>query len=435
MTKTTFTNGTAVTPEFLNAINNPVFDDADFDGHFPRITDADLSSSPGNVKPEWQAFRDTLKVSAGTGLSASYLGGAIILPSGETSTIAPATVSLTNNATNYVYVRSTGVVEVGLFLPSRCIPLAKIVTVAGAISGAVIDLRPRFAITPLANAIKVFGGSGDEGDYNLASGSATLDRGFYYYRNFTVAAGATLTISPFARIFCSGTVSIAGTVNISQFSSGGTSFSTQVIGNIGGLPGSGPGGGSGSSPTGGQAYNYAATPYGSGGGSGFLSITSGSGAIAPGGRGNGGIWIEAAGAVSVSGAINARGENGGVGSVSGVGSSSGGGGGSGGLVLISSLTSITLTGAASIDVRGGNGGNGVGNGDGGGGGGGGQVVLISPTITTTATIQLTGGSKGTTAGTGSVGGGSGGGFGGAGGGQSAGSNGQLITRNILPVGN
>ncbi len=436
MTKTTFTNGTIVTPEFLNSINNPIFDGTDFDGHFSLITDSDLSNVAGNVKPEWQGFRDTLKVSPGTGLSASYLGGAIMLPNGETGAIAPGVVTLGNNATNYVYVRDTGIVERGSFLPSRCIPLAKIITAAGIISGAIIDLRPRFSVLPLAIAIKVFGGSGDEGDYNLTTGTATLDRGFYYYKNFTVTAGATINISPFAKIFCSGDVNIAGTINVNFFASGGAVFQTSINnGPIGGLSGSGPGGGSGSSNQGGQAYNYAATPYGSGGGSGFITLSTGSADIASGGKGGGGIWVEAAGSIVVTGSINARGESGKMGAVAGVGSASGGGGGSGGLVLLSSLRSINVAFSSQIDVRGGAGGNGIGNGDGGSGGGGGQVVLISPTINSIGTMLLSGGSKGVASSLGNLGGGGGGGFGGTGGGQTAGNTGQLITRNIIPVGN
>ncbi|HEY9736749.1 MAG TPA: hypothetical protein V6D06_10720, partial [Trichocoleus sp.] len=76
MTKTTFSNGTVVTAAFLNAINNPVFVEVpDNDGEIARLTDADLTSAPGNLKPEWQAWRDSLRISAGAGLVVNYGSG------------------------------------------------------------------------------------------------------------------------------------------------------------------------------------------------------------------------------------------------------------------------------------------------------------------------------------------------------------------------
>ncbi|PHJ59613.1 hypothetical protein VF14_32600 [Nostoc linckia z18] len=436
MSKTTFVNGTTVTADFLNAINNPTFDGQDLDGHNPKITNDDLSNTAGQIKPEWTTFRDALKVSASSGLSATYTGGAATLPNGAIATITPGTISLTDNATNYIYVNSSGSVVASTSTPLLGISLAKIVTVSGAISGSVVDLRPRFMVSPRQEAVRSFGGSGGEGDYTL-SGTATFDQGEYYFQNFTIQAGATLTISGGAHIYVARNATIAGTINVNTPISGGAGFSTSVAGNIGGLSGAGPGGGSGSGT--GQAYNYVLTRHGSGGGSGFCSCNaSSSGSVAGGGKGGGGLTIEAGGAILVTGAINAKGGNGTSGSIiTGTGYSTGGGGGSGGLVLLKSLTSITISATANIDVRGGNGGDGAGiSSRGGGAGGGGQVVLISPSNNTSgSTILLSAGADGTDTGT-AVGGGAGGGFGGAGGqkGGASASSGQLILRNFIPVG-
>ena len=442
MSKTTFVNGTVVTSEWLNSIQNLKFDDQDFNGHYPRITNDDLSNAPGQIKPEYQGFRDTLKISAGTGLSVSCAGGAFTLPDGAIASIAPQAISLANDATNFIYVAENGTLTTASTYPVISLPLARVTTASGSISGAIVDLRPRFQIAAAANAVKVFGGTGGQGDYTLST-TATFDQGYYYFRNFTINAGATLTISKFARIFCSGTATIAGTINVTTISSGGAAFATGVVGATGGLSGSGPGGGSGSGGVGnGEAYNYAAAAYGSGGAGGYVNNPAGSAAtVAAGGRGGGGLWIEAALRISVTGTIVATGENGGAGS-QGVGASdiSGGGGGSGGLVLLSSLSSCTVASGATISVRGGNGGNATrGNATGGGGGGGGQVVLIGPLLNTTgATITLSGGTVGNNASPGAspLGGGNGGGFGGGGGiGNSNGQIGLLILRNFRAIGN
>jgi tetrahydromethanopterin S-methyltransferase subunit D len=83
-----------------------------------------LTDTAGQIKPEWTTFRDTLKVAASTGLTCSHQGGSVILADGAIATISPASLSVTNNATNYVYVNEVGTVAVGSLLPVRCTPLA-----------------------------------------------------------------------------------------------------------------------------------------------------------------------------------------------------------------------------------------------------------------------------------------------------------------------
>jgi hypothetical protein len=444
MAKTNFSPGTIVSSAWLNSIQSLIFDTDPgnplYDGHYYRLDDTQLSNAAGNIKPDWYGFKNQLLVTAGTGLNVSYNAGSAILPTGALATISPGSILLADNATNYVFVNPAGTVATSTILPVLALMLAKVVTVGGTISGSIIDLRPRFSVLPKVNAIKIMGGSGDQGDYSL-TGTATFDQGEYYFRNFSIESTGVLTIAGSATIYVSGNCNIAGTININYASSGGASFSTGVIGNIGGLSGSGPGAGSGSSfAVNAATYNYTLSRFGSGGASGFLNLpNAANGTIAPGGRGGGGLVIEAAGAINVAGTIVARGQVGGVGAVSG-GTASGGGGGSGGLILFKCLANITIAPTATLDVRGGNGGNAVaGDASGGGGGGGGQVVLISPANNaTSATVLLAGGSPGANLGSGTIGGGNGAAFGGNGGNggggtPTAGGSGQLILRNFVPV--
>ncbi|NJR37750.1 MAG: hypothetical protein HC781_01590 [Leptolyngbyaceae cyanobacterium CSU_1_4] len=439
MAKTVFAPGSVVTSNWLNAVNNPVFvDNPDDDGELARIADNDLSNVAGQIKPEWRAFRDALKVSAGSGLNITFEGGAVTLPLGTILTIAPGTLVMANNATNFVFVNESGAVASSLIYPVVGVMLASVTTVGGTIT-TIVDLRPRFRVQPVASAIKIFGGTGAQGDYVLSAGSATFSQGTYYYRNFTIGTAAVLTIDKFARIYCSGDVVIDGTINVTTMAAGGvgiTSGNSNI--NLGGTVGSGIGAGLGSGPT----YNYAAAPYGSGGASGLMTGGVGSaGEPGSGGRGGGGIWLEAGNTITVNGTINALGGSGTAGTVSaGTPTLSGAGGGSGGLILLSALRSIIASATSTLDVRGGAGGNGLNNGTGGGGGGGGQVVAIAPSINTTgSTIRLTGGAAGITSGTGVLGGGGGGGFGGSGGAASGttaqtGGTGQLVIRNFAAVG-
>lgn len=455
MTKTTFVNGTTVTPDFLNAINNPTFDGQDLDGHFEKITNDDLSDEAGQIKPEWTTFRDTLKVTAATGLTVSYQGGSVILADGTIATISPANLSVTNNTTNYVYVNEAGVVAVGNLLPVRCTPLARVITSAGSIS-SVVDLRPRFQIQPRANTVPSFGSGGYEGDLTISSNQSLS--GTKYVRNFTLNSGVTLTVSGFLHVIASGTVTIDGTINVTPIVPGGRGFggtppgTTSLILADSGL-GNGGGGGHNSSPAPIYSYSFSGAANTGSGGAAGLGLTSGGAAnfvTSKGGAGGGVLIIDAAGAIAITGNINCDGGNATIASInSAEGSTSialpGGGGGSGGLIWLKSLVSIAVSAAAVLSVKGGNGANGVrqnfANSSGGGsGGGGGYVVLQSPaTNTTGATITLTGGTGGNISGTSpgitaSLGGTFGGQCGAASDGNGGGGGiGQLILQSFLPI--
>lgn len=444
---TPFAAGDEFSAELAYLAFNQVFDDqTQYLGHRPRIADTDLSNAAGQIKQRVAAIESAFNVTVSSGRTLLYQSGVVRLPDGSNLSVASGLVTAPDNSTNFVYINQVGSIVCDSNPPAIRVLLARVVTVSGQVS-TLEDLRhPALRIIePIVSSIKVFGGS--NATDKVCTANEVLDQGFYYFRDFTVPTGITVTVDKWAKFFCSGKVDIQGTINVSTMTSGATQYATGVSstqGNIGGLSGGGIGAGSGSGTgSGGSAYPYAAQPYGSGGGLGFANTTtSGNVTFGTAGKGGGGIWIEAAGVVSVSGSIFATGGNGNVGTInSGSANLSGSGGGSGGLVFLSSLKSATVTATATIDVRGGSGATAVSNisgqgANGGSGGGGGQVVLVSPTNNTTgATILLTGGSVGANAGTApNLGGGGGGGFGGQGGQQAAGSVGKLVVRPFVPIG-
>jgi hypothetical protein len=457
MTKTVFVNGTVVTPEWLNAVNNPQFVEApDNDGEIARITNEALSNTPGQLKPEWQSFRDALKVSAGTGLSVAYQGGLVRRLNGTQFTLAPGAIAVPNDATSYISVNEADQVVVSPDVPLKGLLLAKVTTAGGAIA-SIEDLRPRYQISPLGSAIQIFGGSGEQGDFILASGSQTLS-GVYSFRNFTLGEAASLNINGIALIRCTGKVEIRGNIIVTGVIGGGASV------NGGAYPlmhypfanGLGLGGG-GCQGSLGQAYSWSSgmgLNPGSGGGGSPVIVGGAPGQAAisvgasQGGLGGGVLAIQAGGEILVAGTILANGGNASPSVIFDNSSSlpillGGGGGGSGGLIYLASLSKATLAVSANLQVKGGNGSNGLGafagsTSAGGGGGGGGYVVLVAPSLVTSgSTILLSGGLGGAAVGSGGVWrGAQGGSFGGLGGnGESpaqAGGNGQLILNSFLP---
>jgi hypothetical protein len=143
MAKTSFSDGTIVTAEFLNAVNSPVFDDQELDGHFGYIENEDLSNVPGQLKPDWYNFRNALQVTHQTGLTFSYSAGTVLLNTGVVAAIAAGTVIVPDSATSFIYVQTTGIVAVASEFPLQGMPLARVTTAVGTIAGAVEDLRPR----------------------------------------------------------------------------------------------------------------------------------------------------------------------------------------------------------------------------------------------------------------------------------------------------
>lgn len=452
MAKTSIAQGTPVPVAWFNAVNNPVYSQSpQNDGELPAPTNSDLSQAPGQIVPEWTAFRDELRVTQTIALTVGWTAGQVTNGAGEKQTIAAGNISLgLGDGLRYVFVNASGAVAVGTELPIRCLPLAKCTVSGGNISGAIEDLRRRYSITPRASILSVFGSDGYEGDYTAPAGASTLS-GVKRYRNFTVPSGATVTVQPgFLKVLASGNITIDGVINVVSLVQGGKSFGGGLIAQVvGATSGVGLGGAAGHNAPPPIAYSFEISPQGSGGAGGLmnLSASSANASASTGGDGGGTIILEAAGTISVSGQILANGANAGIGTVNVAPASGslhlpGGGGGSGGLVWMLSAREITVTSAATISVRGGNGANGAGHNlstpaRGGGGGGGGWLAFFAPIIQTTgSTLTITGGTAGAnSAGTGvGFAGSSGGAFGGNGGGAGAnGSNGQIRVNNYLPI--
>lgn len=402
MTKTTFSNGTIVTAAFLNAINNPVFVDApDDDGEIAKISNSDLSTASGQILPEWTTFRDTLKVTEGAAAgSVNYTAGVVTLTDGTIQAIQSGTIAgLAGTATHFIFVNDSGVVTSSTTRPTIGLVMAAVATSNGVV-GAITDLRPRFEVKPRQEAVRVFGGNGDQGAG--PSTTQTLSQGLYYYSEWTVPAGVTITIDKFAQIYVSGDVTINGTIQVNQATPGpGTFFTFNDGGGFSGLPGAGLGNTR-------NSYPFFVQPFGSAGQNGFMGLMGVSGNARPGagGPGGGGLWIEAAGKIVISNTAIVRaigGQGGHAGWQSGEAVASGGGGGSGGTLVFYSLESIQIANGAVVQVRGGDGGNA----DigfvpdvvvcGGAGGAGGQVVFTAPVIQNLASspaINVTGGTAG-----------------------------------------
>lgn len=146
MAKTIFQHGTPVTPDWLNSINNPVFDGQDLDGHRPPLSDAELDSSPDSVKSRVESLADWLKVQHTSGLRVQWSSGALRLANGAILSIPGNVATLPDNATTYFYVRNGGTtVERGASVPENALQLAIVVTLNGAVT-SITDLRtPVFA--------------------------------------------------------------------------------------------------------------------------------------------------------------------------------------------------------------------------------------------------------------------------------------------------
>lgn len=407
MPKSIWNPGKKVTSAFLNALQNIIFDDLDLDGHYSRLTDDALTSLPGNIKPQWQSFRDEFKVSAETGLVAAVTGGVAILESGLPVGLGAGTIACIPSATSYVAISASGTIINSLTAPVHGLLLARVTCSAAAIA-QVEDLRSRFRVMPRGNAIRTFGGGGQDGDYVLSSGVATLSSGEYYFKSFTIAAGATLNTKGALKIYCSGDVTISGTlINAPSVAGGGAMAGAGwELNKMFNSPSAGKGFGGASDVNIGSddAYSYTSSTLGSGGAGAIFSLSAQPTNFTPvgwfystrGGKGGSSFELESAGRITIAGAIEVPGGNG-PDSPSGFsGWSSGGGGGSGGLIHLKSLTAIIVQPSALLSTKGGNGGIGF-RSDGnpiarGGGGGGGWIVLNAPSVQTSgATLNVSGG--------------------------------------------
>lgn len=405
--KVPFVSGAVFTPEVATEMTGITFDNQPtYYGHFNKIADADLSDDPGALKNRVGALSANLKVTAGTGLNANYAAGKLLY--GTTLyNIGASSIALAASTTNYIYGDLTGAILATSTQPPivRALLATVLTNTSGVVS--VTDYREGVSVEvvkPYNLSTRNFGGRGDQGNF-LAVGGEILADGEYYYRNFTVPLGLSITISKLAYIYCTGTVNIAGTINVTPSTQGGGG----TIASRTSLCIAGQGLGAGINQLLPLTYSFRASPIGSGGSSGFVygnntaiqqvlidNLTGG------GGSGGGGIIFEAAGAITVTGSILANGtagapgfliDNGTIGYALG-----GGGGGSGGSITLKSLGSIVVSGT--LSANGGAGGGGLpGNAnvsaESGSGGGGGIITIQSPSINTTGSIlSVNGGAAG-----------------------------------------
>lgn len=403
--KVPFVSGSVYTPEIATEMAGITFDDLpQYYGHFAKIADADLSDAPGSIKTRVAGNDLNLKVTAGAGLNALYAAGRALYAN-TVFDIAASSVSLVASTTNYVFVGINGLVVSTSALPPIVRALLAIVNTNTTGVVSITDTREGYkleVIKPIAFTVRNFGGRGDSGAF-LALGGELLDEGEYYYTDFTVASGRTITVGKLARIYCTGSVNIAGVVNVTTGALGGAAYIiNSPNGAGGGLAGQGFGAATGEQPS--NPYTTLVSPVGSGGCSGgYVFVGSpGSQQTARGGDGGGGLIMEAAGNISITGTINANGLSGATANTIGnttTGAITGAsGGGSGGNITLKSLGVIVVSGT--LNVLGGNGGNGVVNNaglgaEGGCAGGGGRVYLGAPNINTTgSTINVNGGLAG-----------------------------------------
>ena len=238
-------------------------------------------------------------------------------------------------------------------------------------------------------------GSGEDGA-RTDSASATIAKGEYHFTDYTLDAGYTLgsTSSTDAHLIirCTGTCTIAGTIDLNYDGASGGADGFGTVGTAGSDGSFGGAGGSGgndgyNSGRGGHVYN---TNTSISGGSSRTTITQ-DGAAGAAVSSNSRLEnvLKHKGFISDSYSTGGGGGGGGTGtSVDDAGN-----GGDGGGVVIIIADTIDFQSGAVITAKGANGGSSTNN-AGGGGGGGGSVILVAKNITNNGTITVTGGSGG-----------------------------------------
>jgi len=345
-----------------------------------NTTTADLEFYTGTV---WNGI--TAKV-LGSGVGATYDVGASVLPSG-TNAQRPATPS-------------SGMFRWNTDASSTIGNRLEVYDLS------VLSWRPLAYATPIP------------AQANFTATNGQVLSGEISCANFTIPAGATVTISGSVSIRATGNAIIAGTVNGSGTGTYGPSgYSTTLYPNMTTppLPGAGIGGGAGN--TGGNEYSATVSTAGSSGASGVAQwlVAGSAAALCAGGGNSGSTFLLRASTINVTGTISCNGQDGQSAYVFPC-PVAGAGGGSGGTIILDA--DGTCSNAGTISANGGNGSNGYGLGVlGGGGGGGGQIIVQSRFGTATlGTTNVNGGVAGTqAAGPYTAAGGGGGGNGGPGG--------------------
>lgn len=290
-------------------------------------------------------------------------------------------------------------------------------------------------------------GDGSAGASVQAS-NVTLALDNLQFTDFTVNAGATLTVQSGTVIRCTGTFTNNGTINVQVFavgsnsnllgqlattvepayrgvhpgiarsSAGDAEFGDSTSGRVGGDAGAGIGNSNRIS----VRSLLVPGPVGGGGGGAHKNGLGGTGGRT--------FSVLCAGGVIDNGTIKANGSTSGF---------AGGGGGGGGLVVLASKTSVSVGSSAIIEAKGANGTSASASvGTAGGGGGGGLIDLLAPSISvaTPGNLSVAGGTAGSavtvTINPRSGGGGGGGSIGNGGGGATVDTNGTATSQPAGP---
>ena len=266
--------------------------------------------------------------------------------------------------------------------------------------------EPGPAGPPGAPGVRLLYGDGSSGEH-VVSSDATLDPSELLFTDFTVEAGATLTVPSGTVLRCTGTFTNRGTIVVQPYAAGGT-LRTVLIEGYPQVKPAHPGLAASSASLG-TVATLGSSAYGSAGGVGLGEARARSVRIVgpegggggggrdswPGGAGGGTLTVLAQGPLVNEGSIQANGS-------STPGGASVGGGGGGVLVLASAtrimnsgaLRAAGAPGSPALKEPSGNWGLG-----GGGGGGGGLIVAVSPILEGAGGLSVSGGAGGAPAGT------------------------------------
>ncbi len=224
-------------------------------------------------------------------------------------------------------------------------------------------------------------GNGADGANTNASGNM---RGEYYYTNFTVPYGNTVTMNGSGTVWglvihATGTCTIAGTINSTGYNAGSAGY--------GGGSSGGSGGGTSAGTVGGVSFFNT-----------YAQLSGGVAGSASGGNGGNGL-AQNVSAIRNFLAVNTSDGGNAIGAYGRQGANSGGAAGSGGVPVVLICNSIVGTDGTHvgvINVSGGAGGPATANSTGAGSGGGGGVAILSSqqSVSTWPTVYTAGGPGG-----------------------------------------
>jgi len=150
MSKTVFSNGTVVSADWFNSIQNLQFTGLDFNGEYAKITDNDLTDVVGNLKPEVYGYLDSLKVVVDDGLVVKVLPGSVVSQQGVVTSFSERFIAMPESSTEFIYVTVNATITRSSSIPSSGVLLASVATDATGVLN-IIDLRPRrnYQIAPI----------------------------------------------------------------------------------------------------------------------------------------------------------------------------------------------------------------------------------------------------------------------------------------------